>query len=133
MNKETLEKWLDILNYFDSDVQECAERNNDMRMYKKYEQMQDEMYNLIKGLKMKKRYKILMGEWVSVYSTTTMWVTTDKDIENMTMEQVAQLLDYDDNTQYDCEDEDFDWTTEEHEDWDRHDQPIHVLEKQEVK
>lgn len=82
---------------------------------------------------MKKRYKILMGEWVSVYTTTTMCVTTDKDIENMTMKQVAQLLDYDDNTQYDCEDEDFDWTTEEHEDWDRHDQPIQVLEKQEVK
>ena len=49
VNKETLEKWLDVLNYFDSDVQDCAERNNDMRMYKKYEQIQDEMYNLTKG------------------------------------------------------------------------------------
>ena len=48
--KDKLNRWLDVLNYFDSDVQECAERNNDMRMYKKYEQVQDEMYNLIKGL-----------------------------------------------------------------------------------
>ena len=48
--KDKLNRWLDVLNYFDSDVAECAERNNDMRMYKKYEQVQDEMYNLIKGL-----------------------------------------------------------------------------------
>lgn len=48
--KDKLNRWLDVLNYFDSDVQECAERNNDMRMYKKYEQIQDEMYNLLKGL-----------------------------------------------------------------------------------
>jgi hypothetical protein len=48
--KDKLNRWLDVLNYFDNDVQECAERNNDMRMYKKYEQIQDEMYNLLKGL-----------------------------------------------------------------------------------
>lgn len=47
--KEKLNNWLDILNYFDSDIAECAERNNDMRMYKKYEKLQDEIYNLIKG------------------------------------------------------------------------------------
>ena len=69
---------------------------------------------------MKKKYKVLMGEWVSVYTTQTMIVETDKDIENMNAEQVAQLLDYDDNTTYEIEKEDFDWTTEEHEDWDRH-------------
>lgn len=57
VNKETLEKWLDVLNYFDSDVQDCAERNNDMRMYKKYEQVQDEMYKLLKELKMKNALK----------------------------------------------------------------------------
>lgn len=48
--KDRLNRWLDVLNYWDSDIAECAERNNDMRMYKKYEQTQDEMYNLIKGL-----------------------------------------------------------------------------------
>lgn len=48
--KDKLDRWLDVLNYFDSDIEECAERNNDMRMYKKYEQVQDEMYNLLKEL-----------------------------------------------------------------------------------
>lgn len=81
-----------------------------------------------------KRYKVLMGEWVSVYTTTTTYITTDKDIENMTMGQVARLLDNDDNTTFDTEDEDFDWTTEEHEDWDRNnEQPIQVLDIEEIK
>jgi hypothetical protein len=82
---------------------------------------------------MKKRYKVIMGEWVSVYTTTTMWITTDKDLENKTNDEVAQLLDYDDNTQFDCEGEDFDWTTEEHEDWHRTDEPVKVLDVMEVK
>ena len=82
---------------------------------------------------MKYRYKILMGEWVSVYTTTTMFVETDKDIENMTAEQVAELLDHDNNTEYETEDEDFDWTTEEHEDWHRTDEPVCVLDKHEIK
>ena len=67
------------------------------------------------------KHKIIIGEWVSVYVNQTMIVDTDKDIENMTAEELAQLLDYDDNTKVDsiCE-SDYDWTTEEHEDWDRH-------------
>lgn len=81
---------------------------------------------------MKHRYKIQIGEWVSVYTTTTAFITTDKDIENMRPDQVANLLDYDDNTTIDTEDEDFDWTTEEHEDWDRNGE-IKILDKQEVK
>lgn len=48
-NKEMLDKWLDVLNYFDSDVQDAAERENKMSMYKKYEQVQDEIYRLTKG------------------------------------------------------------------------------------
>lgn len=48
LTKEKLEAWLDVLNYFDSDVQEAAERENKMSWYKKYEKVQDEIYNLIK-------------------------------------------------------------------------------------
>jgi hypothetical protein len=68
-----------------------------------------------------KKHKIIIGEWVSVYVNQEVIVETDKDIENMTAEQLAQLLDYDDNTKIlsVCK-SDYDWTTEEHEDWDRH-------------
>lgn len=68
-----------------------------------------------------KKHKIIIGEWVSVYCNTTMIVTTDKDIENMTAKEVAILLDRDDNTTFDTEHEEYDWSTVEHEDWDRHD------------
>ena len=46
--KNQLERWLDVLNYWDSDVQDCAERDNSMSMYHKYEQVIEEMYNLKK-------------------------------------------------------------------------------------
>lgn len=50
MNKkeiiDLLDKWLGVLNYWDSDVADCAERNNSMNWYKRYENTQNEMYNL---------------------------------------------------------------------------------------
>ena len=50
VNKETLEKWLDILNYWLDDIQELGERFDSMhKMYAKYDKMIDEMYNLTKG------------------------------------------------------------------------------------
>lgn len=68
------------------------------------------------------RHKIIIGEWVSLYANQTMIIETDKDIENMTAEQIAKLLDYDANTRIvDTCKSDYDWTTLEHEDWDRHD------------
>ncbi len=45
-----LSSWLDVLNYWDSDVAECAERINKMGMYKEYEVAEDEIYNLWKKL-----------------------------------------------------------------------------------
>ena len=49
VNKETLEKWLDILNYWLDDIQELGERFDSMhKMYVKYDKMIDEMYNLTK-------------------------------------------------------------------------------------
>lgn len=81
---------------------------------------------------MKHRYKVLIGEWVSVYTTTTAFITTEKDIEKMTPSQVANMLDYDDEVVFETEDEDFDWTTEEHEDWDRNGK-VKILDKQEIK
>lgn len=50
LNRAMLDNWLDVLNYFDSDVQDAAERENKMSMYKKYEQVQDEIYRMIKGV-----------------------------------------------------------------------------------
>jgi hypothetical protein len=50
MNKkelaDALSRWLDVLNYWDSDVAECAERGGGMNWYHKYEKTQDEIYNL---------------------------------------------------------------------------------------
>lgn len=68
-----------------------------------------------------KQHKIIIGEWVSVYVNQTMIVETDKDIENMSSAEIAELLDKDDNTHIvDTCESDYDWSTEEHEDWDRH-------------
>ena len=67
------------------------------------------------------KHKIIIGEWVSVYVNQTMIIDTDKDIENMSADELAELLDHDDNTQIlSICDSDYDWSTEEHEDWDRH-------------
>lgn len=66
-----------------------------------------------------KKYKIIIGEWVSVYVNQTMIIESDKDIENLTANELANLLDKDDNTHIlSVCDSDYDWTTEEHEDWD---------------
>lgn len=81
---------------------------------------------------MKHRYKVQIGEWVSVYSTQTIVIDTDKKIDNMTPEQLARLLDEDDKTTFEIAKEDFDWSTEEHEDWDRNNE-FKILDKQEVK
>lgn len=68
------------------------------------------------------RHKIIIGEWVGVYVNQTLIVETDKDIENMSAAQVAELLDHDDNTTIvDTCQRDYDWSTEEHEQWDDHD------------
>lgn len=75
------------------------------------------------------KYKILAGEWVSVYTTQTLIVDTDKDLESLTSEQVVDLLESDDNTTFEIEKEDFDWTTEEHEDWDRNEYGTKIIEK----
>lgn len=49
MDKQKLENWLYILNYWLDEIQELAERFPDMDFHaKKYEQMIDEIYNLIK-------------------------------------------------------------------------------------
>ena len=55
MNKKDLLKklsnWLDVLNYWDSDVADCAERIGKTGMYHEYEIVQEEIYNLWKELK----------------------------------------------------------------------------------
>lgn len=79
---------------------------------------------------MKHRYKIQIGEWVNVYSTQTLVIDTDAKLDNMSAEQLANFLDLTtDNVEY--SEEDFDWTTEEHEDWDRQGE-VKILDKQEL-
>lgn len=79
---------------------------------------------------MKHRYKIQIGEWVNVYSTQTLVIDTDAKLDNMSAEQLANFLDLTtDNVEY--SEEDFDWTTEEHEDWDRQGE-VKILDKQEI-
>lgn len=66
------------------------------------------------------KHKIEIGEWVSVYVSQTLIIESDKDIENMSVEQVADLLENDEKTYITstCR-SDYDWTTEDHEEWDK--------------
>ena len=50
ITKSMVEKWLDVLNYFDDDVQEAAEREDNLLMYDKYSEVIDEIYNLSKEM-----------------------------------------------------------------------------------
>lgn len=74
------------------------------------------------------KYKITAGEWVNVYATQTLIIDTNVDLEKASPEQIKLLLE-DGNASYEIEREDFDWTTEEHDDWDKN--GIKVLEKME--
>ena len=70
------------------------------------------------------KHKIIIGEWVSVYVNQTMIIDTDKtqdELENMTAAEIAEMLDTSDRCSVDICYSDFDWTTMEHEEWDRHD------------
>lgn len=47
IDKDTLDKWLDILNYWFEHIEDYAERYPDMApMVKKFDKMIDEMYNI---------------------------------------------------------------------------------------
>lgn len=83
---------------------------------------------------MKHRYKIQIGEWVKVYSTQTLVIDTDDTLDKMTAKQLANYIDNSNAIQSRVEivKEDFDWTTEEHEDWDRQGE-VKILEKHEIK
>ena len=83
---------------------------------------------------MKYRYKIQIGEWVNVYSTQTLVIDTNAKLDNMTAEQLANFIDTSNANESRVEvvKEDFDWTTEEHEDWDRQGE-VKILEKHEIK
>ena len=49
IDKDTLDKWLDILNYWVDDIEELGDRYPDMLpMVNKYNKMIDEMYNIWK-------------------------------------------------------------------------------------
>lgn len=47
-----LDEWLDIINFWEDEIQEIAENYDCMyEMYEKYDKMIEEMYNLYKKLK----------------------------------------------------------------------------------
>lgn len=49
--QKLLEKWIDILNYWLDDIKELGERYDNMwHMYKKYDEMIDDMYRLLKTM-----------------------------------------------------------------------------------
>lgn len=50
LNPAMVDRWLDVLNYWDDEVRDAAERTNKMPMYHKYEKVQDEIYRMIKGV-----------------------------------------------------------------------------------
>lgn len=49
-NNALLDKWLDVLNYWDDEVRDAAERTNKMGMYAEYDSMIDEIYRMKKGV-----------------------------------------------------------------------------------
>lgn len=83
---------------------------------------------------MKYRYKIQIGEWVNVYSTQTLVIDTNDNLDNMTAKQLADYINNSNATQSRVEivKEDFDWTTEDHDKWDT-DGEIKILDKQTTK
>lgn len=71
-----------------------------------------------------KKHKIIMGEWVSVYVNQTMIIETDKtaeELENMSASEIAELIETSDRCSIDICNSDYDWSTMEHEQWDKHD------------
>lgn len=50
LNRAMVDKWLDVLNYWDDDVREAAERANDMRMYNEYDKVINDIYRMTKGV-----------------------------------------------------------------------------------
>ena len=50
LNPVMVDRWLDVLNYWDDDVREAAERANDMRMYNEYDKVINDIYRMKKGV-----------------------------------------------------------------------------------
>lgn len=50
LNRAMVDKWLDVLNYWDDEVREAAERTNDMRMYNEYDNVINDIYRMTKGV-----------------------------------------------------------------------------------
>lgn len=50
LNPAMVDKWLDVLNYWDNEVRDAAERSNDMRMYNEYDTVINDIYRMKKGV-----------------------------------------------------------------------------------
>ena len=71
------------------------------------------------------KVKIEMGEWVSVYQRFVGWVDIPDDQE-ITPETIEEAIN---NKGVDYEKNDYDWTTEDHEEWDFDDYKVLDVEK----
>lgn len=50
LNPAMVDRWLDVLNYWDDEVREAAERINKMPMYNEYDMVINDIYRMKKGV-----------------------------------------------------------------------------------
>ena len=50
LNPALLDRWLDVLNYWDDEVRDAAERTNKMGMYQEYDTVIEDIYRMKKGV-----------------------------------------------------------------------------------
>lgn len=50
LNPAMVDRWLDVLNYWDDEVRDAAERTNKMPMYNEYDTVINDIYRMKKGV-----------------------------------------------------------------------------------
>ena len=50
LNLAMVDRWLDVLNYWDDEVRDAAERTNKMPMYNEYDTVINDIYRMKKGV-----------------------------------------------------------------------------------
>jgi len=50
LNPAMVDRWLDVLNYWDDEVRDAAERTNKMGMYQEYDTVIEDIYRMKKGV-----------------------------------------------------------------------------------
>lgn len=50
LNPAMVDRWLDVLNYWDNEVRDAAERTNKIPMYNEYDKVINDIYRMTKGV-----------------------------------------------------------------------------------